>query len=179
KKVLTANAHFYEFRNLKTGQILASWELKQGESYQPILWTSSGLLRYQLQDRVKVTGFIGNTPCFEFIGRMQSVDLVGEKMDLQWVQALLSEKKHWKAFCLIACRRPEPHYVLIHESFENIDIESELLKLHHYKVARELGQLQKASSHAVKDVFHFFAKIGRSRILGQNKIEVLLEMESL
>lgn len=178
-KVLATNAHFYEFRDLETNQIHPAWDLLQGRVYQPILWTSAGLLRYQLQDRVKVTGFLGKTPALEFLGRLQSVDLVGEKVDAQWVQTLFAENTDWKAFCLVACHKPAPHYILIHESNKNIDIESELQKLHHYKVARELGQLHQARSLEVKDVFHFFSKAGRSQVLGQNKIEILLEMESL
>ncbi|HWU44571.1 MAG TPA: GH3 auxin-responsive promoter family protein, partial [Bdellovibrio sp.] len=122
KKILTTNAHFYEFRDLKTEEILPAWRLQEGRVYQPILWTSSGLLRYQLQDRVKVTGFLEGTPCFEFMGRLQSTDLVGEKMDAGWVQELFSRNPHWRGICLVACRRPQPHYVLVHESSEMIDI---------------------------------------------------------
>lgn len=79
----------------------------------------------------------------------------------------------------MACHQPNPHYVLIHESNDEIDIESRLLELHHYKVARELGQLQKARCFAVRGVFEFFGKFGRSAVLGQNKIEVLLERDNL
>lgn len=179
KKVLTIHAHFYEFRDLENGQIFPSWKLQKDRVYQPILWTSSGLLRYQLQDRIKVTGFLGSTPHLEFMGRLHSVDLVGEKVDAAWVQTLFSEKPEWKALCLLACRQPEPHYVLINQSEQKIDIEHELLKLHHYKVARELGQLQEAKCFAVKDIFEFFDKVSRIGVLGQNKLEVLLERDSL
>ncbi|MGZ3772809.1 MAG: GH3 family domain-containing protein [Pseudobdellovibrionaceae bacterium] len=179
KKILSIQSHFYEFKDLETGIIVPSWEVKKGREYQPILWTSSGLLRYQLQDRVQVSGFIGQTPCLEFLGRLHSIDLVGEKMDANWVQTLFQKNSHWGALCLVACRKPEPHYVLVHEKTIAIDVEEELLKLHHYKVAREIGQLSKASCLVVADVFEFLSKIQRSKVVGQNKIEVLLEMESL
>lgn len=179
KKVLALQSHFYEFRDLHSREILPSWKLQQGREYQPLLWTSSGLLRYPLQDRVQVTGFLKQTPCLEFKGRLQSVDLVGEKMDALWVQQLFDTHPEWQAICLVACHQPQPVYVLAHESESNIDIETELLKLHHYRVARELGQLQPARSLAVNHIFDFFAKTRKSQILGQNKIEVLLEVDCL
>lgn len=178
QKVLSVNSHFYEFKDLQSGNVVPSWSLQQGREYQPIVWSSSGLLRYILQDRVKITNFFGQIPCLEFLGRLQSVDMVGEKMDTAWVQDLFGRNPQWKALCLIASRQPHPHYVLCHQGDLKIDIESELLKLHHYKVARELGQLGPARTFLVKDLFTFFEQTGKSRLVGQNKIEVLLELEN-
>jgi hypothetical protein len=178
QKVLAAQSHFFEFIDLETKEIFPAWMVKQGRDYQPVLWTSSGLLRYVLQDRVRITGFFENAPCLEFLGRLQSIDLVGEKMDTQWVQDIFSSNPEWKAIVLLAVRKPVPHYCLCYQGTVPLDIEKELLKLHHYKVARELGQLEKARNVLVKDVFHLWEKIGRSRIVGQNKVEFLLEVEN-
>ncbi len=176
-KVLALQSHFFEFKDLQTGDVLPAWEVKKGREYQPLLWTSSGLLRYALQDRVQVSHFYKQTPCFEFKGRLQSVDLVGEKMDAAWVQELFLRRPEWRAITLIAARNPQTCYYLCHQSPETVDIESELLELHHYKVARELGQLERAQSFSEQDIFSLWEKIGRSRLLGQNKIETLVEVD--
>jgi hypothetical protein len=59
---------------------LASWELKEGDIVSPIITSSNGLLRYQLDDRVQVSGFWQGVPCLQFLGRRFGVDMVGEKM---------------------------------------------------------------------------------------------------
>lgn len=178
KKVLAYQSHFFEFIDLQTKEIFPAWKLLAGREYQPVIWTSAGLLRYTLQDRLRVVDFIDSTPCFEFIGRLQSVDMVGEKIDRVWVDDLFAKNPHWRAIALIACHHPQPIYYLCHQSSEQIDIERELLQFHHYKVARELGQLAKSRSVVVKDIFSLWQQTSKSRIVGQNKVESLIEVDS-
>ncbi len=177
KKCLAFQTHFFEFKDLETGQTYPSWDLKIGREYQPILWTSTGLLRLSLQDRVLVTGFLESVPCFEFISRIQSTDLVGEKIDASWVQKLFESYPQWKAIALVAVRDPQPHYYLCGEAVDGVDIEAHLCQLHHYRVARELGQLAQAQVTKIDDVFTFWGKFGKSGLLGQNKPEVLIATE--
>lgn len=178
-KVLASQSHFYEFLDTESQEIVPSWKVKVGCDYQPIVWSSSGLLRYLMPDRVRITGFLRETPCLEFMGRIRSVDLVGEKMDTTWVQNLFHEHPQWLAHCLIACKEPKPHYVLVHQSSSPVDIEHELLKLHHYQVAREIGQLDKAYSLSTNEPRKFLEQFSVSQLSGQNKLEVLFEVDRL
>ncbi len=179
KKVLAINSHFFEFIDLETGEVLPAWSVQQGREYKPVLWTSSGLLRYVLEDRVRVTGWLEKTPCFEFLGRIQSVDLVGEKIYAPWVHSLLEARPEWRGICLVACHKPSPHYVLVHQGGQKINVEDELRRLHHYDLARQLGQLGPAQTLEVNDVFELLKKTGTQKILGQNKVEVLIEVDRL
>lgn len=182
RKILAASSHFYEFRCLASGKILPAWKLEEGQEVQPLLWTSSGLLRYSLADRLKVTGFVSRTPCFEFLGRLQGVDLVGEKMDAVAITAILQKiaaRHRLRPLGVVALRHPRPRYLLVlDENFtlpaENF--EKELLGFHHYRVARELGQLAPAEvlTHSRED---FFKRVHRSQVLGQNKLESLYFLE--
>lgn len=177
RKVLAIDSHFFEFRSLASGEIVPSWKVRDGESYQPILWTSSGFLRYALNDEVIVTGFAGQTPCLEFVGRLQSTDMVGEKIHASWVRRMFEQNPAWQATCLIACQRPKPHYILLHEGESVVDVEAALRSVHHYQVARELGQLGEARSVGVGDPLEWLARNSKSQIAGQNKVEVLTQVD--
>ena len=55
-------------------------ELRDGESYEIVISNHAGLYRYRLGDVVRIAGFEGKTPVFEFEYRRGNVlDLVGEK----------------------------------------------------------------------------------------------------
>lgn len=55
-------------------------DLGVGESYEIVITNHAGLYRYRLGDVVRIAGFEGGTPVFEFDHRRGSVlDLVGEK----------------------------------------------------------------------------------------------------
>lgn len=72
---------FYEFLPVTGGQPLLAHELKDGEMYEIIVTTYSGLYRYNLQDLVKVCGFTGNTPNVEFISKSTEVaNICDEKL---------------------------------------------------------------------------------------------------
>lgn len=56
-------------------------ELAQGAEYQIIVTTAAGLLRYQMNDVMRVTGFIGACPTLEFVRKGRGVtSIVGEKL---------------------------------------------------------------------------------------------------
>ena len=179
KKVLALNSHFFEFRDLESQEIFPSWNLTLGREYQPILWTSTGLLRYALPDRLRMTSTLKGTPCFEFIGRLQSVDLVGEKISAEWVQNLFSDNLDWQAWALVASANPAPKYYLFHRSDKNIEIDAALSSLHHYKVAREIGQLHKAEAIFVSDFEQLLRLLQKGSEAGRNKIEILYQVEKL
>lgn len=179
KCVLCIENHFYEFIDLQTSQIHPSWQLEINKIYQPIIWNSSGLLRYKLQDQVRVVDFLNQVPCLEFIGRLNSVDMVGEKLDSQWVLDIFQKNPDWKALSLLGCHQPKPHYVLCMMGDKAVDIESHLMKVHHYQLARELGQLEKAKVIQLKQVSEIWELTNSSSIAGQNKIEILREVQQI
>lgn len=86
---LAVTSHVYEFEDAHSGAIVPPWQLDMGQEVMPLLSTGSGFLRYRMNDRLRVTGHLGRTPCFQFLGRNDGVDLVGEKMATVHVQAVL------------------------------------------------------------------------------------------
>ena len=83
--VLLADAAFYEFR-LEDGRILTMDQLSQGMQGSLIVTTESGLYRYDMQEKVKVTGFSGSCPRLRLLGReRKQLDITGEKLDLPLV----------------------------------------------------------------------------------------------
>lgn len=66
-------ACFYEFLPLDGGSALNLWEVQEGCHYELVITTYSGLYRYNLQDIVKIDGFIGRTPSIEFCGKSSEV----------------------------------------------------------------------------------------------------------
>jgi hypothetical protein len=178
-KTLAIESHFYEFRDLTTGRIFPSWEIEIGNVYQPLLWTSSGFLRYALPDRVIMTGYNGETPVLEFLGRLRSTDLVGEKIGSELLEKLLRQNKQWQGICFLAVKEPSPHYVLVHHNGGKPDgFEQFLLEHHHYRVARELKQLQPAKSLAIDNVNELLGLISKpGMVAGQEKLETVYLIE--
>jgi hypothetical protein len=196
--VLAVNSHFYEFRDLESGEVLPSWELgsnpaRRGRVYQPLLTTGSGFFRYELQDRIRLEGFMGECPTFAFEGRMGGTDLVGEKMDRALASGILEDlTARGRARCItLLAALPDgskPGYVVLAEKGQASDLElaSELETLlkgsHHYRLARELGQLAPASAKTfdtAQQAMAFYEQARRStsgeaKISGGAKVEPLL-----
>lgn len=189
---LTVNSHFYEFLDPDTGKIHPAWNLKQDQIVKPLLTTGSGFLRYDLNDRVRVSGFLENCPCLEFLGRMDGVDMTGEKLtpDIA-VDVIKQTGKTFgvKALTLVATqgsssRNEKPRYTLLCEADKNPALESDIARYaaglldesFHYKLASEIGQLD-----PLRVVFHpQCRKVYQQRnerrgmILGDMKIEPLV-----
>ncbi len=61
-------------------QPIPAWEAEPGRSYEVIITTMGGFMRYRLHDIVRVVEFYGQNPVIEFIERQgQLLDVVGEK----------------------------------------------------------------------------------------------------
>jgi hypothetical protein len=192
KRVLSLRSHFYEFRCLETQKILVPWQLKQNMFVQPIITSRSGLLRYELPDKMQVSGFIGTTPCLNFINRINSIDLVGEKIDFDTAQGIIQDiNQHFgvRGLCLIAEKSslPKPKYKLLlegelvsnkatRESIEDY-VEDKLCNHYHYKLSRSLGQLGPCEVLAVEDSLQVLKKFQKSSIGGSNKIEPIVILE--
>lgn len=162
---LAYRSHVYEFEDLSTGNIVAPWQLREGDRVSPIISTGSGLLRYQLDDQLQVTGFWGSVPCFEFLGRRFGVDLVGEKLSptaaRQVLDTVASQFPVQPVILLaVDCAgQQRPRYVALfsgqHELVNSKALASaveQALRQHfHYELARDLHQLHAAEALVVTD----------------------------
>lgn len=72
--------HLLEFVG-RDGDPRWAWELEVGEAYRLVVSTSGGLYRYDLNDIVEVTGFVGRVPVLRFLRKGGNVlNVTGEKL---------------------------------------------------------------------------------------------------
>ena len=151
---LALRSHFYEFID-DAGRILPAWEVREEQAYTVLITTGGGLYRYQLRDRVEVNGFLGTTPCLRFIGKADRVsDLFGEKLSEVFVSGVLRKLlgQGESTFAMLAphCDDRATRYELYFHRDEPAadDIEARLEQAlcdnPHYRLCRELGQLDAA-----------------------------------
>ena len=142
------------------GEILGISELKEGSSYTVITSQINGFLRYNTLDRVKVTGFYFKTPILEFEGRTGNhSDMVGEKLSEDLIRSIIITNFD---FFLVPTGSPKPGYeIYVDEELFNkepLELENELLKIHHYKLARDLNQLLPLTTVKIKNLSHMYRK---------------------
>jgi hypothetical protein len=184
-------SHVYEFADAQDGKILAPWQLREGQDVIPIMTTGSGFARYQMSDVIRVDGYLGQVPCFTFLGRNDGVDLVGEKTSATTAQQVQDQLQMDGALpvtllALDEARKQSPGYVLLvectpqapRESLQQslaAQVEQALQANFHYKLARELGQLQPAACIALPHMRAIYLDQCRERgmIEGNIKIEPL------
>ena len=194
--VLAANAHFYEFEDATTGRIHPAWDLEPGQQVSPLITTGAGLLRYRLGDLVEVTGHLGQLPCLQFLGRSNTVDLVGEKVDAVTVQRWLDGNR-WptdvQPVTVLGAAHGgvsgRPAYVLVvnlpatetPQAWGDLarqwsrELEHSLCDNFHYRLARDLGQLEPARCVCLPDAHHQYLEACKARgmIEGDIKVESL------
>ncbi|QDV89352.1 GH3 auxin-responsive promoter [Phycisphaerae bacterium RAS2] len=84
--VLAVTGQFFEFipadqYGRARPDTLLGHELQVGAEYFVVLTNAGGLYRYDLGDRVRVTGFLGEAPMIEFLSRdAHTCSLTGEKL---------------------------------------------------------------------------------------------------
>jgi hypothetical protein len=184
-------SHFYEFADAHDGKVLAAWQLRPGQEVIPLMTTGSGFARYQMSDVIRVEDPLGQVPCFTFLGRNDGVDLVGEKTSATMAQAVqdglqLNGALPVTLLALDEARHRAPGYVLLVECHEDSprealqrdlaqQVETALQANFHYKLARELGQLQAAACVALPHMRAIYLDQCRVRgmIEGNIKIEPL------
>lgn len=152
------NAHFLEFEPVDGRRERCLDELEHSREYSVVLTTGGGLYRYRLKDRVRVVGRYLGLPCLRFVGREETCDLVGEKLDevhvRRVIEGTLAEEGLEAGFVMMA---PEPsdrggRYALfvalgvpqdgaIDERVRR-RVEEGLRENFHYRHARDLGQLE-------------------------------------
>jgi hypothetical protein len=154
-------------------------------------------LRYAMKDQLKVTGFIDQCPCFEFIGRIDGTDMVGEKLSPETAVQLLNKfnlEEDIIPITLIAMpandQQTKPCYLLLCEKdgpliagtlTEREDqltksLEKMLSQHFHYQLARELGQLGCARVCIKQDALALYAnhKVEQGMVKGNIKVEPLI-----
>jgi len=190
---LAVLSHFFEFVDLDTDKPLFAWELKSGQMVRPLLTTGSGLLRYRLEDRLRVTELLHGTPCFEFVGRLAGVDLVGEKMSPDMARFALetvAQDSDCIPLTLLAVTNPigteKPCFVALCEGRSDQPshksnsrswiLEQSLRHAFHYNLARDLGQLGPAQVLVRPDARRLYADLGALRGItaGNLKLESLI-----
>ncbi|MFT6030018.1 MAG: hypothetical protein ACI8O8_001761 [Oleiphilaceae bacterium] len=193
---LAITSHFYEFEDLDTQQIHTSWQLQKGQHVRPIISTGSGLLRYALKDQLKVTGFMNQCPCLEFIGRLDGIDMVGEKLSPEIAVEIIDDFNHYSQLTPISLLAlptsklgSKPFYALLCkgvmtlcaaetrqlETKLNQLLEAKLSQCFHYHLARELGQLNRAEVLIMPNAMEIYTdhKISQGMVAGNIKIEPL------
>jgi len=132
--VAEITSNFLEFipvdeRQQSQPKTLRADELDVGGEYFLVVTNWAGLYRYNLDDRVRVTGFIGQTPTFEFLSRGTcTANITGEKITEHQVVAAMAQARRQtgcdiERFVLQGrfCRSGEPCYELRIERADGLD----------------------------------------------------------
>jgi GH3 auxin-responsive promoter len=150
--VAAVTSHFFEFLEKDSATPRLLHELELGREYSVLLTTGGGLWRYRLGDRIRVTGFLEQTPILEFLGREGIVsDVCGEKLSAAFVDSVLLELESERActpgFAMLAPSfEQSPRYVLFFHGrietgrFAEL-LDAKLRRNPHYDYCRKLGQL--------------------------------------
>jgi hypothetical protein len=148
--LLAVTAHFVELRD-DAGRLVLAHEAEREGEYEVVVTTSGGLYRYRTGDRVRVEGFVGQTPSVRFLGRGdQVVDQVGEKLHEAFVvealgHALADGAARGPRFAMLAPDPDRAGYTLYVDRAPGPDararLEEALRENPHYAYARDLGQL--------------------------------------
>ncbi len=99
--------------------VLRAHELEAGGEYFLIVTTSSGLYRYDMGDRVRVTGYLNQTPKIEFLCKGSHISsMTGEKLTERQVVAAVNSANasgRWRIDNFVmAPRWADPPYYVFH-----------------------------------------------------------------
>jgi len=158
---LALDSHFLEFV-ADDGSIVLADNLQVGECYRPLLTTSGGLYRYSLNDVIQIADPVDGLISARFLGRTESTsDLVGEKLDenLSQMACEYAQSQGFNAVLVPNASATIPHYVLLSDCRQTEPLlkcqaatEQALMKIHHYKYARDVNQLGPLTSLSVPDL---------------------------
>lgn len=153
------NSHFLEFQDLARPERRPRLvdQLEVGGRYAPILTTGNGFARYRLPDEVECTGFFFRTPLLRFVGKLDRVsDFCGEKITATEVDEALAGAGAFTFALLAPAEHQPPRYELYLEGAAvpeeaAREVEDSLLRSHHYRYCRDLGQLGPVTAVQVTD----------------------------
>ena len=171
---LALRSHFFEF--LSGQRSYLAHELCQGQLYEVVVSTGGGLYRYRLGDQVRVQGFVRECPLLSFVGRVGLVsDHYGEKLSPEAIDPWLPGQP---GPCFVAFEKGG--YVLYASDPLQPQLlaqgERHLCSYYHYRLCRELGQLQalrgyRLSSESWEPFYARLERAGRRR--GEVKVASL------
>ncbi|MFP5384314.1 MAG: GH3 auxin-responsive promoter family protein [Gammaproteobacteria bacterium] len=189
---LAYRSHVVEFEDLDSGLVLAPWQLREGQQVSPLISTGSGLLRYRMNDILRVGGHFGSVPTLEFMGRDDGCDLVGEKIGSTFAQAVIEKILDGSGLLPVTllalddAGRGRPGYVLLLDDEQDGmtetrkmllagRLERALCRHFHYELARSLGQLDIAHVACAPGLRRTYADLCRftGMIDGNIKMEPL------
>jgi hypothetical protein len=150
RRPLAVQSHFFEFIE-DGGEVRLAHQLRHCGEYEVAVTTAGGLWRYRLGDRIRVTNFVGRTPCVQFLERTGGIsDRAGEKLSESFVAGVFHEVMNGQpqpGFALIAPDEDKSGYgyTLYFEGAISSEVaprfEVLLRRNPHYAWCRELGQL--------------------------------------
>lgn len=139
---------YFECRD-STGNIFPLWQCLHNQIYELIITQKSGLVRYQMKDLVKIQHDPDNCITMEFVGRTLTSDLVGEKLDSVFISHQMNNVFNAGENYLFLPLQQRSEYIILHQKPLNLSveqIEDFLFESYHYKLARQLGQLNPLKS---------------------------------
>ena len=79
--VAWVGGHLMELKHSESGRVIPVHEAERDTPYSLVVSTTSGLCRYDMNDRVEVVGRYQNTPVLRFLGKAPTCPLLWEKSD--------------------------------------------------------------------------------------------------
>lgn len=165
--VLAVRSPFFEFLDAEAPaqRPKLAHELERHRTYEVVLSTAGGFLRYRLGDLVRVEGHLEETPCLRFVGRVADVsDLVGEKLHAARVAAAFAAVPALAGaslrFLMLAPEwgAPPAYHLFVEGELTDQglaeaanDVDHHLAENPHYRYARQLGQLGPVRPVRVRD----------------------------
>ncbi len=154
-------ACFYEFLPLSGGEPLGMWEVADGGYYELLITTYSGLYRYNLQDIVKIDGFIECTPNLEFCGKsseviyangqkiygyqlMEAISLVEKELEMEFTLAQAFSSNEEGYYYILSAWQPFDGH-LVKEKLDKIT------KEHHNMISRGIYIVDKDYKNTIFD----------------------------
>jgi len=193
-------SHFYEFLNLRTGEVIPSWKLAPGLIVSPIISTGSGFFRYMLNDKIIIRDLNDGIPNMHFLGRNEDCDLTGEKMSSEIAHELknyITQISHqsMNMISLVGVSEAHrPYYLVLldqknYQEFNDGDdkidseefielLDNKLRESFHYALARDLGQLDRIKIKSEHHIYQYYQSIflKKGMVLGDIKVEILVQV---
>jgi hypothetical protein len=179
---------FFEFMD-RDEKIYRLHELEPGQTYEVLLTQHSGLLRYRLGDLVKAETSVKKTVALTFVQRSGQIsDLMGEKLNQTALSDALEKAgadltRFWLVLPEMTPEGRGRYTVVTNQQDgpNRDDIESQVMMLHHYALARKLRQLDKLRMLRLEDAAEVYGRILTQRgiKLGDRKSSLLVRDHAL